>query len=325
MKFEDLKVWKQKALYLSLNCKMSGAMIARQLGKPERTVQDNIKKLKDRFTVADVFDPETGKRETFVMNTTQAKILFHDIECSHGLNASFGQWNQNLTVDQLLAPSVMLSHSWAWGDGKIYGTVLTPEEALNRDDSRIVLEAWKLLNECDIYVAHNGKNFDVRKLNGYFLSHGLPPPSPYKVVDTLKIAKKYFNLPFLSLKYLCRVLGVVQKIDNSGHPLWIGCMSGNAEDLKTMLEYNIGDIDCLREVYKRLITWGNDAVNMALYRDVEGLLCPHCGSEDVEKLVGRYVYTAQRRYQAYRCRACKAPVRGGSLDGNEDKKLYRII
>lgn len=325
MDFSSLKEWKQKALYLSMNCKMSGAMIARQLGKPERTVQDNIKKLKPMFKLEDIFDPDTGERDALDIKATGAKILFHDIETSHSINATFGQWNQNISAKQLLAPNVLISHSWAWGDGEITGSILKPKEALRRDDSRIVLEAWKLLDECDIYVAHNGKNFDVRKLNGYFLSHGLPPPSPYKVVDTLKIAKRMFNLPFLSLEYLCRVLGVVAKIDNTGHPLWLACMAGDKEALDTMLEYNIGDIDCLREVYKRLITWGNDAVNMALYSDVEGLVCPHCGSVHVDKIEGRYVYTAQRKYQAYRCRDCKAPVRGGSLDGNEDKKLYRIV
>ena len=50
-KFEDLKTWKKKALYMATYRGLSGAEIARQLNIPERTVQDNLKRLKGMYDI----------------------------------------------------------------------------------------------------------------------------------------------------------------------------------------------------------------------------------------------------------------------------------
>ena len=321
-KFEDLKTWKKKALYMATYRGLSGAEIARQLNMPERTVQDNLKRLKGMYDLKQIKAFSGG--EDFTKNIS-AKVLFHDIETSLAVSYHFGQWQQNLGVKQQIHESHMLSHAWAWNDDDVQGSILTRDEVLARDEQRIVLEVWSLLDECDIYVAHNGKAFDVKKLNGYFLKYGLPPPSPFKVVDTLQIAKRKFNTPFKSLAYLAKFLNVTRKIDNSGMELWVDCSQGKQEALDEMLDYNFGDIVTLREIYYKLIGWDNDAVNMSLYEDVEGLTCPHCASQNVTQLKGKYAYTAQRKYQVYRCGSCNANLRGGSLVGNEDVKLYRII
>lgn len=320
-KFEDLKTWKKKALYMATYRGLSGAEIARQLNIPERTVQDNLKRLKGMYDIKKVqsFSDAGG-----FAKKTSAKILFHDIETSLAVSFHFGQWQQNLGIKQQVHESHLLSHSWAWNDGEVKGSILTQEEVLARDDQRLVLEIWQLLDECDIYVAHNGKKFDVRKINGFFLKHGLPPPSPYKVVDTLLISRRKFGLPFHNLAYLAKFLDVTRKIDNSGIDLWIDCAYGKQEALDEMLDYNLGDIVTLREIYYRLIMWDNEAVNMALYESVEGLVCPHCASTEISKLGGKYAFTAQRKYHVYRCTSCTATLRGGTMDG-EDTKLYRII
>lgn len=320
-KFEDLKAWKKKALYMSTYKGLCGAEIARVLNVPERTVQDNLKKLKGRFDIKDIQAfSESGE----LVEKPKAKILFHDIETSLAVSYHFGQWQQNLGIKQQIFESHMLSHAWAWNDDDVQGSILTRDEVLARDEQRIVLEVWTLLDECDIYVAHNGKAFDVKKLNGYFLKFGLPPPSPFKVVDTLQIAKRKFNIPFKSLAYLAKFLNVTRKIDNSGMELWVDCALGKQEALDEMMDYNFGDIVTLREIYYKLIGWDNDAVNMSLYEDVEGLVCPHCASQDVSRLKGKFAYTAQRKYNVYRCGKCSANLRGSAITG-EDKKLYRIV
>lgn len=321
--FSTLKNWKKKALYMATYQGISGAEISRTLNIPERTVQDNLKKLKGQFDVLDIkkFGDSGGLK---TLTDAKAKVLFHDIETSLAVSFHFGQWQQNLSVKQQIHESHMLSHAWAWNDGEVQGSILTRDEVLARDEQRIVLEVWSLLDECDVYVAHNAKKFDVRKLNGYFLKFGLPPPSPYKVVDTLQIARKKFGLPFNSLAYLAKFLDVTRKIDNSGIELWIDCAYGKQEALDEMMEYNFGDIVTLREVYYKLIMWDNDAVNMAIFEDVQGLVCPHCASTSITKLTGKFTITAQRKYHVYRCGGCTANLRGGTLSG-ADTKLYRII
>ena len=253
------------------------------------------------------------------------KVLYYDIETSLAKSYHFNYWKTSIGVKQMIEPSHMLSHAWCWGeDGEVFSSILTPKEALAKDDERIVLEAWSLFDQADIIVAHNGKRFDVNKCNGYFLKYGLPKPSPFKVIDTLEIAKKNFNLPFKSLEYLAKFLDVELKLDAGGIETWIGCERGDQEALNTMVEYNRGDIITLREIHKRLKGWDNNGVNIALYNDDHDAVCTHCGSDDVSVLSDKFAYTPNRKYQVYRCNSCQAVLRSNTKQGNGNK-LMRVI
>lgn len=251
------------------------------------------------------------------------KLLFYDIETSLAKSYHFQQWKVNLSQKQKIQESHLLSHAWAWGEGEVTGSILTREEMLAHDPERLVLECWSLLDNCDVLVAHNGKRFDVRKVNSYFLQYGLPPPSPYRVIDTLLIAKQKFALPFNSLAYLAEFLDVEQKIDTGGVDLWIQCDQGSQDALDKMNEYCMGDIVTLRGVYNRLISWSNDGVNLALYSD-HGASCPHCSSDDVSVIQGKYSHTIARKYQAYRCNGCGAVLRSNRKEGNGNS-LVRVV
>ena len=252
------------------------------------------------------------------------KTLYFDIETTLAKSYHWGQWQQNLSVKQQIQESHMLSHAWAWGDGEVFSSVLTPEEVLNQDDERIVYEIWSLLDNCDVVVAHNGKRFDVKKVNGYFLKYGLPKPSSYKVIDTLEIAKKHFNLPFKSLEYLAKFLNVELKQDSGGIQTWIDCDRGDPEALATMEFYNRGDVVTLREIHNKLRGWDNNGVNIALYNDNHDTLCTHCGSDDISVITDKFAYTPQRKYQMYRCNSCKAVLRGNKKEG-VGNTLVRVI
>ena len=252
------------------------------------------------------------------------KTLYFDIETTLAKSYHWGQWQQNLSVKQQIQESHMLSHAWAWGDGEVFSSVLTPEEVLNQDDERIVYEIWSLLDNCDVVVAHNGKRFDVKKVNGYFLKYGLPKPSSYKVIDTLEIAKKHFNLPFKSLEYLAKFLNVELKQDSGGIQTWIDCDRGDPEALATMEFYNRGDVVTLREIHNKLKGWDNNGVNIALYNDNHDALCTHCGSDDISVITDKFAYTPNRKYQVYRCNNCKAVLRSNKKEG-VGNTLVRVI
>ena len=255
--------------------------------------------------------------------SNKPRILFYDIETTLAKSYHFGQFKQYLGVKQQIQEGHLLSHAWAWNNGDVIGSILTREEILDHDPERLVLEAWALFDNADIIVAHYGKKFDIPKMNGYFLKYGLQPPSPFKVVDTKEISSKKFLLPFNSLEYLAKALGVQQKIDNSGIQLWIDCDHGKQEALDEMLAYNVGDVEALRDVYNRLITWDNNGVNMALYSD-HGASCPHCSSDDVSVIQGKYSHTVARKYQAYRCNGCGAVLRSNRKEGSGNS-LVRIV
>lgn len=319
--FDQLKEWQQRALYLHVYHGLNGSEIATRLKVPQRTVYDNLKRYEyiDKDTIVDITESPT----IAPVIKNQPKLLFWDIEIGLGKAYHFDHWGINITEKHKILPSYLLSHAWAWNDGDIDGSILTAPEIAKRDTKRLVEECWKLLDECDILVAHNGKKFDVKMINGYFLKYGMPPPSPYRVIDTYVIAKKKFKLAFNTLGHLARYLGVVEKIETGGIDLWIGCDQLDQESIDKMLEYNKGDIDTLREVYKKLRAWDNDAVNFATFNQDTDMACPHCGSGDVEMVPGKYVYTSQVAYQMYVCNECSAKLRGNEkvVVGN---KLHRV-
>ena len=264
-----------------------------------------------------------GFKQVNKVTQSKPKLLFYDIETSLAKSYHFSQWKVNLSQKQKIQESHLLSHAWAWGEGEVTGSILTREEMLAHDPERLVLECWSLLDNCDVLVAHNGKRFDVRKVNSYFLQYGLPPPSPYRVIDTLLIAKQKFALPFNSLAYLAEFLNVEQKIDTGGVDLWIQCDQGSQEALDKMNEYCMGDIVTLRSVYNHLISWSNDGVNLALYSD-HGASCPHCSSDNVSIIEGKYAHTVARKYQVYRCNDCGAVLRSNRMQGNGNS-LVRVV
>ena len=293
------------------------------LGLNRSTIQRYIKSvLEDEVSEDGEYYLELSSKDDNTVEN-KPKLLFYDIETSLAKSYHFQQWKVNLSQKQKIQESHLLSHAWAWGEGEVTGSILTREEMLAHDPERLVLEYWSLLDNCDILVAHNGKRFDVKKVNGYFLQYGMPPPSPYRVIDTLLIAKQKFALPFNSLAYLAEFLDVEQKIDTGGVDLWIQCDQGSQEALDKMNEYCMGDIVTLRGVYNRLIGWSNDGVNLALYSD-HGASCPHCSSDDVSVIQGKYSHTIARKYQAYRCNSCGAVLRSNRKEGSGNS-LVRVV
>src|SRR5690349_778926 len=47
------------------------------------------------------------------------------------------------------------------------------------NDLLILKPLWKMLNEADIVITQNGKEFDAKKINARFMLNGMKPPKPY--------------------------------------------------------------------------------------------------------------------------------------------------
>lgn len=168
------------------------------------------------------------------------------------------------------------------------------------NDRHLVSDLWKLLDEADIVVAHNGDAFDIKKINSRLAVHGLPPPSPFKTVDTLKIARSVFKFDSNKLDNLGRYLKEGRKIPNTGAALWRGCVNGDRKSWRTMRRYNAQDVDLLERVYKRLRPWAKSHPNLTLYEDRPG--CPVCKSARVKK--EGFKYTLKTKRQQWKCLEC---------------------
>ncbi len=248
------------------------------------------------------------------------RILILDIETAPIRAYVWSRWKQNISLSQTLSEWFCLSWSAKWlFDSKTMSDRLTGSEVLAENDGRMMKGLWDLLEEADMIVAHNGDQFDIPKINARFIVNGLPPTSPYKQIDTLKVARKQFGFSSNRLDALAGYFGFDKKIETT-FELWAECMKGNEEALKYMEKYNVHDTELLEEVYLKLRPWIPSHPNVSLYNDIVGRQCAHCGSTDMQE--SKPYYTSVGEYKTYRC-ICGAinRVRFTSIPKNKGKDL----
>lgn len=275
--------------------------IGAEINKPYRRIQKNYRQLVKKNAVKTI-----GTQPDIIKQHTTAKVLVFDIETTPICSYTFDVWKQNIMPVQIVRPWNMICWSAKWLFGsEIYSDVMTPEEAIAGDDSRITKSLWAYIEEADILIAHNGVKFDVPKINSRFLVHGLPPPKPYLVIDTCLAARKKFGFEHNKLDYLAERLGVPRKLDTD-FQLWIDCMLGKEESLAFMCTYNQHDVVVLEEVYVKLRSWIPLHPNMGFYVDAEngGSICPICGGTHLE--YAGYYSTPINQYKSFRCIDCGA-------------------
>jgi DNA polymerase elongation subunit (family B) len=234
---------------------------------------------------------------------TTPRILLFDIETAPNLAWVWGKWEQN--VIDFERNWYMLSWSAKWLGEKDTLAFGLPDFPLyqrdKRNDKQLVSALWKLIDEADVVVAHNGDDFDIKKTNVRFIENGLPPPSPYRTIDTKKVAKRYFKFDSNKLDDLGSYLGLGNKIDTGGFELWQGCMEGDMKAWKKMVAYNKQDVILLEKVYLKLRTWMQNHPNLNVINETTGH-CPLCSSSNVQRRGFSYTQTGKR--QRFQCLDC---------------------
>jgi len=157
----------------------------------------------------------------------------------------------------------------------------------------------------DIIVAHNGDRFDIPYLKRQWIKYGIPPVSPFRSADTLKMARSSAKFEANSLSELAIFFGLGDKIQTGGQGLWNRCRRGEPEAFSEMVEYCCGDVELLESVYLRLLPYAKNHPNVSLYGANTKMRCTRCGDTDLKVLDKNY-YTATRVYTAFRCGGCGA-------------------
>lgn len=244
-------------------------------------------------------------------NSNSPKILIFDIETAPMTAYVWKMWKENVHLDQLISDWFVICWSAKWlGSNEVLGECLTPEEMFKQDDSRIVQTLWKLFDECDILIAHNGKKFDTPRMNARFIINGLRPPSFYRQIDTCEIARKQFGFSSNKLDALATYFGFNHKLDTS-FELWEKCMRGDQEALNYMLKYNKQDVILLEQVYIKLRPWIPNHPNINIINSTNNK-CNNCGGNLI-KLPNKYYYTNCYKYQLYRCSDCGTTIKGEKI------------
>jgi DNA polymerase elongation subunit (family B) len=232
----------------------------------------------------------------------KTNILLVDIENAPHKGLFWdGMFEQNiLSVEEYGYP---LSFSFKWlGEKRVYAYGLCDFKGSRASREAALLKTLhSLFDKADIIIAHNGDAFDIKKSNAYFIRNGLTPPAPYKSVDTLKVARKYFKFNSNRLNDLADYLGLGHKIQTGGFELWKACMRGEKKAWDLMIKYNKQDVVLLEKVYFKLRPWMMTHPNInALSGKPES--CANCGSGNLQKR--GFAVVGKNKKQRYQCQDC---------------------
>lgn len=238
---------------------------------------------------------------------TGPKVLILDIETAPVLAHVWGLFDQSVGLEMIKSDWHVLSWSAKWLGAPANEVMYRDQrDASNVEDDKEMLQViWELLDECDVVLTQNGISFDIKKLNARFILNGMKPPSSFKHIDTLRIAKFKFGFTSNKLAYmteaLCKKYKKLAHKKFPGFQLWKECLAGNTEAWDEMKEYNCHDVLALEELYVDHLAAWDTTLNFSAYSDDYVFRC-NCGNDEfVEK---GFNITKKSKFQKYICTNC---------------------
>lgn len=256
------------------------------------------------------------------------KVLIVDIETAPIKAFVWDLWDQNVALNQIHTDWHILSWAAKWlGDPPSKTMYADQSNEKNvENDFKALKKIHALLDEADVIITQNGRRFDQKKLYARFILNGMKPPSPFKHIDTLVIAKKNFaftsnKLEYMSSKLCTKYKKLIGDRKYQGFTLWSECLKGNKAAYKEMKKYNIYDVLALEELYGKLQPYDN-TINFNLYHDSEEVSC-NCGSTHFEKR--GYAMTTTGKFHRYQCKECGKWHRGKENLLSKDKRKKLLV
>lgn len=236
------------------------------------------------------------------------RILLWDIETLPNIVATFqlfDKYNSMINPDNLIRERIIVCAAWQWlGEKEIHAVSLLDDPKRfakdNLDDTFVVNKLAEILRQADAVVHHNGNAFDLKWTETRMLAHGLDPLPPMHHLDTLATAKKRFYFNSNRLDYLGKFLKVGQKKETE-KGLWIRALKGEKAAIKSMVEYNKGDITLLRNVFLKLRPYMDNYISLHAFGH-NPHACPRCGSLKVKSEGIHHAPTQD--YPKYQCGKC---------------------
>ena len=163
----------------------------------------------------------------------------------------------------------------------------------------------EVINGADECVAHNGDRYDIKWLRTRCAYHDITCPDKIDSYDTLKKARKQFNLNSNKLDYIARFFGLGEKLETGGFQLWVDVLKGDDDALKRMVEYCEHDVLILEKVFKKIYIYSEVNKHAGVHYGEARWSCQKCGSTKVQRNGIRITKTGTVR-QRMRCGSCNA-------------------
>jgi hypothetical protein len=234
----------------------------------------------------------------------KTRILAYDIETSPLISYTWGTYQTD--VIEVIEDYQILTVAWQWvGEKKVH--VIGQDDFKGykpgvNDDTELVKFIHTLYCEADAVVGHNSISFDDKKVQTRMLIRGLPPPTPYKQIDTKRIAKRIGSFTSNKLKDLAKDLSVAQKGQSGGFETWKGCLAGNPKAWKQMKKYNKQDIPPLVDLYLKFRPWDKQAIPLNVMES-RPESCPKCAGDRMTRCNTYTHVKTGAVYEYYRCMA----------------------
>lgn len=187
---------------------------------------------------------------------TEASILYLDIEVSKSLYFNYGSRvpSKHLRSDDLVREAYIICWSASYlHNDKIWKACITPQEAKEWTDARILKPIRDLMASADIIAGHNVDAFDIKRLNTRFLKNGLQPVIGKKTYDTLKIARSKLAMESNKLDEILKWFGLRPKDDISDADWQKIVRDCDRATLKKVMDYNVNDVEGGKAVLSRFI------------------------------------------------------------------------
>lgn len=246
------------------------------------------------------------------------RILMWDVESLPSIVHTFQHFKTSINHTAIIEHQALICIAWKWyGQKKVHLTSIADDpQRMDKniyDDSHVAKTFRQVLDtdESFVMLGHNLKSFDIKKFNTSCIRNGLDPVPERQVIDTLTSARKYFRFESNKLDFICRTLGIGEKISTGGLKLWndivqakypeVGHESSTAlrdKSLSIMGKYCKQDVSLLEPLYNKISSWMTTHPNASLYQSDE-ISCTKCGSTAFRFCEWRY--TNKNKYKRYIC------------------------
>lgn len=251
------------------------------------------------------------------MSEEKVKTLVLDIETAPAEAYIWGLYDVTVGISQVKSSTSILCWSAKWaGDKDILFSSIH-----HFGKNKMIHGIYDLLNEADEVVGWNSKKFDTAHLNTEFILAGLPPPSPYKQVDLLAVVRSKMKFLSNKLDFVSRAMGIGNKVEHEGFPLWIACMAGDKAAWSRMREYNEQDVLLTEQLYDKLKPWITSGVNRSAVK--HSLVCPNCGSSNLHSK--GLTRTLQLQYRRFQCQDCGTWTRTVVAEHKTDRTTRLVL
>lgn len=259
---------------------------------------------------------ETGSRKIVASVAKNLKVLTLDIENRPNVVHTWGLFNQNIGINQVIQPAGTFGVAYKW----YHESKPAFLSDFHDGHEEMVLKTHQLMSEADIICTYNGVSFDLPHLQREFVLMGLPLPKPSAQVDLLKVVRKQFRFTSNKLDFVAQQFGLGSKTSHEGHSLWIRCLNDDPDAWATMKKYAMQDVALTEKLYDRLRGYIPNHPHLGQWSG-KPWSCPNCGHADISKHRTGTAHTNVQRYRAYECPKCGVHIRGNKklLDPTETR------